>query len=96
MSVAKSHVEFAADNSKVSKSDVRLEVVVIPVSDVDRAKRFYAALGWRLDIDFASCSSLLQARCALSSSGAESQRPRPGRYKASISSYPTSKARAPI
>jgi catechol 2,3-dioxygenase-like lactoylglutathione lyase family enzyme len=54
MSVAKSHVEFAADNSKVSKSDVRLEVVVIPVSDVDRAKRFYAALGWRLDIDFAA------------------------------------------
>ena len=54
MSVAKSHVEFAADNSKVSKADVRLEVVVIPVSDVDRAKRFYAALGWRLDIDFAA------------------------------------------
>src|ERR1700733_14095771 len=54
MSVAKSHVEFAADNSKVSKSDVRLEEVVIPVSDVERAKRFYAALGWRLDIDFAA------------------------------------------
>ncbi|TAJ72819.1 MAG: glyoxalase [Phenylobacterium sp.] len=29
-----------------------LEVVVIPVSDVDRAKRFYGGLGWRLDIDF--------------------------------------------
>lgn len=36
------------------KSDMRLEVVVIPVSDVDRAKRFYAALGWRLDIDFSA------------------------------------------
>jgi catechol 2,3-dioxygenase-like lactoylglutathione lyase family enzyme len=32
--------------------DLRLEVVVIPVSDVDRAKRFYASLGWRLDADF--------------------------------------------
>ncbi|GJD51211.1 hypothetical protein OPKNFCMD_3963 [Methylobacterium crusticola] len=30
-----------------------LEAVVVPVSDVDRAKRFYAALGWRLDADFA-------------------------------------------
>jgi catechol 2,3-dioxygenase-like lactoylglutathione lyase family enzyme len=33
--------------------DTNLEVVVIPVSDVDRAKRFYAGLGWRLDADFA-------------------------------------------
>jgi len=32
--------------------DLNLEVVVIPVSDVDRAKRFYANLGWRLDADF--------------------------------------------
>ena len=34
--------------------DLKLEVVVIPVSDVDRAKRFYAGLGWRLDADFAT------------------------------------------
>ena len=34
--------------------DLKLEVVVIPVSDVDRAKAFYARLGWRLDADFAS------------------------------------------
>jgi catechol 2,3-dioxygenase-like lactoylglutathione lyase family enzyme len=33
--------------------DLKLEVVVIPVSDVDRAKRFYESLGWRLDGDFA-------------------------------------------
>jgi catechol 2,3-dioxygenase-like lactoylglutathione lyase family enzyme len=33
--------------------DMRLEVVVIPVSDVDRAKAFYQSLGWRLDADFA-------------------------------------------
>ena len=32
--------------------DMKLEVVVIPVSDVDRAKRFYGDLGWRLDADF--------------------------------------------
>ncbi len=34
--------------------DMKLEVVVIPVSDVDRAKAFYARLGWRLDADFAA------------------------------------------
>ena len=32
--------------------DLKLEVIVIPVSDVDRAKRFYESLGWRLDADF--------------------------------------------
>jgi catechol 2,3-dioxygenase-like lactoylglutathione lyase family enzyme len=32
--------------------DLKLEVVVIPVSDVDRAKRFYENLGWRMDADF--------------------------------------------
>jgi len=35
-------------------TDMKLEVVVIPVSDVDRAKRFYGGLGWRLDADFAA------------------------------------------
>jgi catechol 2,3-dioxygenase-like lactoylglutathione lyase family enzyme len=34
--------------------DMKLEVVVLPVSDVDRAKRFYQQLGWRLDADFSS------------------------------------------
>ncbi len=33
--------------------NLKLEVVVLPVSDVDRAKRFYKGLGWRLDADFA-------------------------------------------
>jgi catechol 2,3-dioxygenase-like lactoylglutathione lyase family enzyme len=32
----------------------RLEVVVIPVSDVDRTKQFYESLGWRLDADFST------------------------------------------
>lgn len=35
-------------------SAMKLEVVVIPVADVDRAKAFYAGLGWRLDADYAS------------------------------------------
>src|SRR4026208_2468497 len=34
-------------------TDLKLEAVVIPVSDVDRSKAFYAGLGWRLDADFA-------------------------------------------
>ena len=34
--------------------DLKLEVVVLPVSDVDRAKRFYHGLGWRLDADVAT------------------------------------------
>jgi catechol 2,3-dioxygenase-like lactoylglutathione lyase family enzyme len=38
---------------EMSTVDMRLEVVVIPVSDVDRAKEFYSRLGWRLDADIA-------------------------------------------
>src|SRR5580765_7420210 len=34
--------------------DMKLEVLVIPVSDLDRAKAFYESLGWRLDADFAA------------------------------------------
>jgi catechol 2,3-dioxygenase-like lactoylglutathione lyase family enzyme len=37
--------------------EMKLEVVVIAVSDVDRAKRFYQTLGWRLDADFATDDS---------------------------------------
>jgi catechol 2,3-dioxygenase-like lactoylglutathione lyase family enzyme len=36
---------------EVGTTDMALEVVTVPVSDVDRAKRFYQSLGWRLDID---------------------------------------------
>jgi catechol 2,3-dioxygenase-like lactoylglutathione lyase family enzyme len=38
---------------EVAVVDMKLEVVVVPVSDVDRAKSFYEGLGWRLDADFA-------------------------------------------
>jgi len=40
--------------TKVRSNDMKFEIVVIPVSDVDRAKKFYETLGWRLDADFAS------------------------------------------
>jgi len=42
----------ASENPSVKNVDLKLEVVVIPVSDVDRAKEFYGGLGWRLDADF--------------------------------------------
>lgn len=41
------------DTERAPTVDLKLEVVVIPVSDVDRAKSFYGGLGWRLDADFA-------------------------------------------
>jgi catechol 2,3-dioxygenase-like lactoylglutathione lyase family enzyme len=42
----------ASGSASVKNVDLKLEVVVIPVSDVDRAKEFYGSLGWRLDADF--------------------------------------------
>jgi catechol 2,3-dioxygenase-like lactoylglutathione lyase family enzyme len=42
----------ASGSAKENNLDLKLEVVVIPVSDVDRAKEFYSKLGWRLDADF--------------------------------------------
>jgi catechol 2,3-dioxygenase-like lactoylglutathione lyase family enzyme len=45
--------ERAMNNANVATVDLKLEVVVIPVADVDRAKEFYGKLGWRLDADFA-------------------------------------------
>ncbi|MEZ2144113.1 VOC family protein [Bradyrhizobium sp. DN5] len=48
--------DVATKPSTSRNLDLKLEVVVIPVSDVDRAKAFYTRLGWRLDADFASGS----------------------------------------
>ncbi|MGD0965758.1 MAG: VOC family protein [Candidatus Acidiferrales bacterium] len=42
----------ATSDARVARVDWKLEVVVIPVSDADRAKEFYGRLGWRLDADF--------------------------------------------
>jgi catechol 2,3-dioxygenase-like lactoylglutathione lyase family enzyme len=52
MTMTELQSEPEAKPFRASSIDMRLEVVVIPVSDVDRAKRFYSDLGWRLDIDF--------------------------------------------
>jgi catechol 2,3-dioxygenase-like lactoylglutathione lyase family enzyme len=43
----------ATKPSDVRTLDMKLEVIVIPVAEVDRAKQFYGGLGWRLDADFA-------------------------------------------
>src|SRR5215813_5908376 len=43
------HNEPVASGAKV---DMKFEVIVIPVADVDRSKAFYTRLGWRLDADF--------------------------------------------
>src|SRR5690349_1467318 len=42
----------ATKDARATTVDMKLEVVAIPVSDVDRAKEFYGRLGWRLDADF--------------------------------------------
>jgi catechol 2,3-dioxygenase-like lactoylglutathione lyase family enzyme len=53
---AMSQLEQVTTNVKIvaraARIDMKLEALVIPVSDVDRAKQFYANLGWRLDADF--------------------------------------------
>jgi len=41
-----------ASQASVARVDMKVEIVVIPVSDADRAKEFYGRLGWRLDADF--------------------------------------------
>jgi catechol 2,3-dioxygenase-like lactoylglutathione lyase family enzyme len=53
MSSVQDRSESATDTTGREIGDLKLEVVVIPVSDVDRAKAFYERLGWRLDADFA-------------------------------------------
>jgi catechol 2,3-dioxygenase-like lactoylglutathione lyase family enzyme len=44
--------EAALQSPPACTVDMKLEVIVIPVSDVERARRFYSRLGWRLDADF--------------------------------------------
>ena len=53
MSATREQLGTSAGTAAAHGIDMKLEVVVIPVSDVDRAKRFYGSLGWRLDADFA-------------------------------------------
>jgi catechol 2,3-dioxygenase-like lactoylglutathione lyase family enzyme len=51
MSMTELPGQIAGDRATGRTIDMKLEVVVIPVSDVDRAKQFYVGLGWRLDAD---------------------------------------------
>jgi catechol 2,3-dioxygenase-like lactoylglutathione lyase family enzyme len=51
MNSTQARKESASETASARTADLKLEVVVIPVSDVDRAKRFYDSLGWRLDAD---------------------------------------------
>ena len=53
MSTAHLIMESIPETTAARQVDTKLEVVVIPVSDVDRAKDFYEKLGWRLDAEFA-------------------------------------------
>ena len=46
--------EDRSEKPSVARVDAKLEMIIIPVSDVDRAKEFYGRLGWRLDADFAA------------------------------------------
>jgi catechol 2,3-dioxygenase-like lactoylglutathione lyase family enzyme len=54
MSTTQTVTEHATEIPTAASVDLKLEVVPLPVADVDRAKRFYEGLGWRLDADFAS------------------------------------------
>ena len=52
MSNVQTRTETGSAGPSAGTIDLKFEVVVIPVSDVDRAKDFYEGLGWRLDADF--------------------------------------------
>jgi len=52
MSTSEDRSSDASDMESVKNVDLKLEVVVLPVSDVERAKAFYGGLRWRLDADF--------------------------------------------
>ena len=52
MSVTEVPSKDATREASVARVDTKLEIVVIPVSDIDRAKEFYGKLGWRLDADY--------------------------------------------
>jgi len=50
------HSNDVSSGASAAKVDMKLEVIVIPVSDFDRAKEFYTKLGWRLDAEFGAGS----------------------------------------
>src|SRR5664279_2054998 len=54
MSSTDTRTESPTGGPDAETLDLKLEVIVIPVADVDRAKQFYVSLGWRLDADVAA------------------------------------------
>src|ERR1700759_5375435 len=62
-----------ASEASVAKVDMKLEIVVIPVSDVDRAKEFYSRLGWRLDADRSAGDNFRLVQFTLPGSGSSIQ-----------------------
>jgi hypothetical protein len=80
--------------------DMKLEVVVVPVGDVDRARQFYEQLGFRMDIDwvgdpgFRVVQLTPQAQNARSSSATASRPPHRVRSRDCSWSWPTSRRRA--
>ena len=78
-----------ASGASATKVDMKFEVVVIPVADVNRSKAFYTKIGWRLDADFAFENDFRvvqftpQGRGALFNSARRSRRQRRGRLRGS-------------
>jgi catechol 2,3-dioxygenase-like lactoylglutathione lyase family enzyme len=56
--MSSTEVRSPSRDASIEKIDMKLEVQIIPVSDVDRAKQFYERLGWRLDNDVAPLDGL--------------------------------------
>jgi catechol 2,3-dioxygenase-like lactoylglutathione lyase family enzyme len=99
MEVIMSTTDVGSADASAGRADVKLEVVVIPVLDVDRAKEFYAGLGWRLDADLPFDNGFGVVQFTPPSSGASVQfgtrspRPSRARRRACISSCPISRRR---
>ena len=89
-------VHDTSRDASVGRVDMKLEVMIVPVSVVDRSKEFYERLGWRLDRDIAPMEGLRivqftpRARGPRLRSARDSRRPRQARPRGSWSS-PTSR-----
>jgi hypothetical protein len=87
--MSSTEVHSPSSGAAVGQVDFHLEVQIIPVSDVDRAKQFCQRLGWRLDADDAPLEGLRivqftppRAPASRSRSAPGSPRPRPARPRA--------------